>query len=175
MSVVRKRIELINQIYNKYIEYNDLIKSYNNLPGIKNARRANFPEVISEFIIEKIKGYDQSFSGDLISKEKHKIEVKCFSSNGPISFGPNELWNKLVFVDCRIKHKIIIYEYDKPNNDDLWKNIKVSKSDTFQDQASKSRRPRINFNSLIKQIDIKKSFESDIYDILKDSSDIKNK
>lgn len=170
----KKRIQLINKLYNKYIEYNDLIKTYNSLPGIKNARRANFPEVISEFIVEKIKGYDQSFSGDLISKDKQKIEVKCFSSNGPISFGPNELWYKLVFVDCRVKHKICIYEYDKSNNNNEWKKIKVSINETFEDQSKKSRRPRINFDKLIKQIDIKKLINIDIYDILKLNDDIKN-
>jgi hypothetical protein len=82
------------------------------------------------------------------------IEVKGFSSNWPISFGPKEKWNRLYIVDCqKTMDKIFkIYEIKISNEDDIWENIKINKKQTFKDQCNEKRRPRICFNLLKKQL-----------------------
>ena len=55
------------------------------------------------------------------------------------------------------------------NKSDIWKNIKVNKNETFQDQCDQKRRPRIKFNNLINQISykyIKIIFDGNIDDLI---------
>lgn len=85
-----------------------------------------------------------------------KLEIKAFSSTGPISFGPNEYWNYIYFIDARnyLEKKFKIYECKISNNDIIWKNIKINKNDTFEMQCKQNRRPRIVFKMLFEQLKI---------------------
>ena len=66
-----------------------------------NARNQNFPSEVSEYLTKKVltKAWEVSMNdihkgkvGDLVSdKFKSKIEVKCFSSNAPVSFGARKM------------------------------------------------------------------------------------
>ena len=57
----------------------------------------------------------------------------------------------------------------KPNSNE-WKNIKFNKNETFEDQISKNRRPRINWNSLEKNLgkNCIKIFDGTFDEIFKD-------
>lgn len=124
----------------------------------KKQRQPNFPEDISEnivrFIIEKLEKINVSWnttSGDLmIINTKEKIEVKCFSSTGPTSFGPTEKWDYLYFLDAIdfINMNFKCYKISLSNDNDIWKNIKINKKETFNEQCVQGRRPRIQYSSL---------------------------
>ena len=110
-------------------------------------RRPNFPEDISENIVKFFLKCKNTTPGDLYSHRYGSIEVKCFSSNGPISFGPKEKWDTLVVVDATeylndnyILHLIII--------DNTSINFKVNKTQSFQEQILQLRRPRITWLKL---------------------------
>jgi hypothetical protein len=107
---------------------------------------------------------------DLLLLNK-KIEVKGFMSNGPCSFGPNENWNIICFVDCKehINNFFKIYQINLSNKNIIWKNIKVNKNETFEQQCLQKRRPRICFNDIQKQIPIycKLIFEGFFEDLIK--------
>ena len=79
-----------------------------------------------------------------------KIEVKAFTSTGPASFGSNEKWNELIFVDASdFKSKNFkIYIIALSNDHDKWKNIKVNSNETFFKQCVDGKRPRIKFSQI---------------------------
>lgn len=126
----------------------------------KKSRLPNFPEDVSEnivrFIINDKLGIlpIKSMTGGDLIYDKDKYEVKCFISKGPSSFGPNEKWTKLYFLDATkfIDKKFKLYEINITNNDDLWKKIKVNNKQTFDEQCKQGRRPRISFNLIKKQL-----------------------
>lgn len=142
---------LIIELLNSHINYVTNIKNINSKLINRKIRNPNFPSDISENIVKyafykkyKIMPCWDTKSGDLKFLNK-KIEVKGFSSNGPTSFGPNESWDLLYFVDCTnfINFEFIVYE------------IKLStrnKTDTYKNQCDKKIRPRIVFNEFKKQL-----------------------
>jgi hypothetical protein len=126
----------------------------------KKHRLPNFPEDVSEnivkFIIKKIYNYCPSWdtkSGDLCYDGK-QLEVKCFSSYGPSSFGPTEKWNELYFLDGTdfLNSKFKCFKINLANDDKNWKEIKINSTETFEDQCKQKRRPRIGFNQIKKQL-----------------------
>jgi len=144
-------------IHKKYV--NDTI-NLNTSFGLK-IRLPNIPETISQNIIKYIlhKEGDMTCSsecktGDLISCIVGKIECKCFTSDGPISFGPTENWNEIYFLDMRnwLKDEIKLYKVSIDNKCEKWKNLQISKSETYYDQCKQKRRPRIGWKSLQPQI-----------------------
>lgn len=136
-----------------------------------NVRLPSIPEDISENIIKQIihnKLNDRSSTwncknGDLYSRMEGKQECKCFTSNGPISFTPSSDWNVLYFLDARkwLNNKFILYRIKLTRTSNEWKNIKVSKAQTFEDQTKQGRRPRITWDSLYPQI---KSYCNNVYE-----------
>ena len=114
-------------------------------------RRPNFPEDISENIVKYFLDCEKITPGDLYSPLLGKIEVKCFSSKGPISFGPKETWDTLIVLDAisflEDKYKLHIIRI---NSRDF--NIKVNKNETYKDQVFQKRRPRISWKSLYEQV-----------------------
>jgi hypothetical protein len=82
----------------------------------ESIRKPNFPEHISEniarFVLYNVYGIFPTRitnSGDL-QMLSSIIEVKAFSSEGPISFGPTEKWDFVVLIDgtkFRENHYII--------------------------------------------------------------------
>lgn len=83
-----------------------------------------------------------------------KVEIKCFTSDGPISFGPTEFWNVLYFLDAKDykNHLYKLYEFPHANNSDTWENIRVNATQTIVDQNSQGRRVRISFEEIKKQL-----------------------
>lgn len=148
------------------IKYNSLYEFYSMLNEElqhKKIRKPNYPSEISEnivkfAIIKKYKAYPNwnTKNGDLVLDGK-KIEVKAsinLFGGGTSSFGPKEKWEKIYFVDC-IKHNYLIfkvYEINLSNDSEIWKKIKVNKNETYEDQCSQKRRPRLTFTQLKKQI-----------------------
>ena len=128
--------------------------------GVK-VRFPSIPEDISENIVKQIlhKLHDKTSrwdckQGDLHSKKEGKQEVKCFTSNGPCSFTPTSNWDILYFLDARnwLTDKFILYRIPLKRTSTEWKNIKVNKTQTFEDQSKQGRRPRISWDSLQPQI-----------------------
>jgi hypothetical protein len=59
------------------------------------------------------------------------LEVKGFMSSGPTSFGPNECWDKIYFVDahdCKNKN-FKVYEVKLSNKNKIFRQIKISGKD----------------------------------------------
>jgi hypothetical protein len=131
--------------------------------GVK-VRLPCIPEDISENIIkfiihnklnDKTSRWDCK-KGDLESKNEGKQECKCFTSDGPPSFTPSSDWDVIYFLDARnwLKDDIfILYKILLKRTSTEWKNIKVSKTQTFEDQAKQGRRPRITWEALYPQIE----------------------
>lgn len=130
--------------------------------GVK-VRLPSIPEDISENIIKNIirnKLNDKTSKwdckkGDLESQKEGKQECKCFTSTGPLSFTPTSDWNVIYFLDARkwLNDVFILYKTSLKRTSTEWKNIKVSKTQTFENQANQGRRPRITWDFLYPQIE----------------------
>lgn len=155
--------ELLEKYIDAYSRYVNFQREINNKFKSRKIRLANFPSEISEnickFAIKKkyniIPTWDTN-SGDLLLINK-KLEVKASTdlfNGGPSSFGPKENWDCLYFVDCidSDNKRYKIWEINLSNNSDIWKNIKVNKTQTYHMQCLQGRRPRLKFNDLIRQI-----------------------
>lgn len=173
------KIEMTEDTYSKELlkEEYSLHKSYvqgrintTKKIGVK-VRLPSIPEDISENIVKQIihnKLNDKTSrwdckKGDLESKKEGKQECKCFTSDGPPSFTPSSDWDVIYFLDARnwLNDKFILYRISLKRTSTEWKNIKVSKTQTFEDQTKQGRRPRITWESLHPQI---KSFCSKVYE-----------
>lgn len=127
-----------------------------------HTRRDGLPEHVSENIIKFIIMfylYDPSCTwacdtGDLHSLKDGKTECKCFTSDGPISFGPKQSWNIIYFLDARgwLEDVFVLWQVNLPNTHEIWKKIIVKKGETKDEQSEKGRRPRINWDALYPQI-----------------------
>jgi len=136
-------------------------KNYKNLCLKHNckSRMPGLTEIVSENMIKfcliknNIKCTNNS-TGDLIVDNKFKYECKCFTSNGPISFGPTENWEKIIFMDARewYNNNFKIILVNLKNIDEDWYNIKINKNEKYIDQCNQKRRPRICWNSLEEQL-----------------------
>lgn len=167
-----KNVEEISDYLEKYNEYSKYCSVF-------GERKPNFPECISEnivrlFIIHKI-GYEctrNTKSGDLVLREDEKVEVKCFSSKGPTSFGPTEKWKYLYFVDAtKCSNGYFKIYLINMNNIDFANKVALNKKgDLFIDQCLSGRRPRISFTELAKQkenIPIKLVFSGNLNELRK--------
>ena len=84
-----------------------------------------------------------------------KVEVKGgFITMGPPTFGPRETWDEIYFVDCQdtLKKTFKIYAIELSNTSEEWKQLKVSKAQTYYDQCLEGRRPRLTFDSIQTQL-----------------------
>lgn len=142
-----------------------------------NVRLPSIPEDISENIVKIIirnKLNDKTTiwdckKGDLESQKEGKQECKCFTSDGPLSFTPSSHWDVIYFLDARnwLNETFILYKVSLKRTSREWENIKVNKSQTFKDQVKQGRRPRINWVSLHRQIELYciKVYEGTFYNI----------
>ena len=145
-----------NNMYRFYDEINEHLRN-------KKVRKSNYPSEITENIVKfSIKKYYgimpiwETKNGDL-QLDYMKLEVKGsidLENGGPTSFGPLESWNRIYFVNCKYHHelKFTVYEIKLSNSSYIWKNIKLNKLETYEQQCIQKRRPRILFRELIKQI-----------------------
>jgi hypothetical protein len=134
------------------------------------------PEDISENIIKfAIHRHGDTTSrwdckGDLLSTKVGKQECKCFTSDGPLSFTPSSEWDEIYFMDARnwLDHHFIIWKCTLRRSSDEWKQIHMSKSQTFHDQCIQGRRPHITWKALYPQIQAycEKIIEGTLEDIL---------
>ena len=124
-------------------------------------RLPNYPEDISEnlvkHLIANIEGIScsrQKKVGDLLTNENKRIEVKCYTSTGPSSFGPNEQWDVIYFLDAQnfINGEYKLYKVNLKNTDEKFRKIPMNKTETYGDQCEQKRRPRISFEELRKHI-----------------------
>ena len=148
--------------------------------GVK-VRMPSIPEDISEniikFIIHNKLGDNTSKwnckNGDLFSKKEGIQECKCFTSDGPLSFTPTSNWDCIYFLDARqwLNDNFVLYKISLKRTSIEWSSIKVSKTQTFEDQTKQGRRPRITWNSLFEQISTycSKVYEGSYQDIFNDS------
>jgi hypothetical protein len=130
--------------------------------GVK-VRLPSIPEDISENIVKQIihnKLNDKTSrwdckKGDLQSQKEGKQECKCFTSDGPPSFTPSSEWDIIYFLDARnwLNNKFILWRIPLKRTSNEWKNIKVNKTQTFEDQTKQGRRPRITWETLKPQIE----------------------
>jgi hypothetical protein len=69
------------------------------------------------------------------------------------SFVPSSNWDVIYFLDARdwLNDNFILYRIPLQRTTSEWRNIQVSKSQTFEDQTIQGR-PRITWNSLYPQI-----------------------
>jgi hypothetical protein len=90
----------------------------------------------------------------VISVMRQINEIKFFSSSGPCSFGPTEKWDIIYFLDG-LDYKQFnfkLYKFRLANVSEEWKNLKVNRTETFRDQASVGRRPRMSFDKIKDQL-----------------------
>ena len=131
-------------------------------------RHQNPPEDITENIVKfLIHNYDNDPSckwaksigckGDLYS-DNYSIEsppeVKAFTSNGPLSFGPIKKFGIIYFLDMRnwLNDIFILWKVNVTNESNEWKQIRMNKTQTFEDQCKEGRRPHICWNYIYEQI-----------------------
>ena len=137
------------------------------LPGI--------PEDISEnlikFILHKLGDTTSSWTckGDLLSKKEGAQECKAFTSDGPLSYSPSSDWDVIYFLDARswLQNIFILYKIKLKKSSEEWGSIKISKTQTFNDQAKQGRRPRIGWKQLYTQLSnhIEKVYEGTFEEI----------
>jgi hypothetical protein len=144
-----------------YVNYVKNIKNFYDGKIVK-FRLPNFPEDISEnivkHIIKKVEGISCKrikIKGDLICDNNAKIEVKCFTSNGPSSIGPNECWNIIYFLDAKdyLNGNYKLYKIPLSNTSREFQNIPINKKQSYKNQCDEKRRPRISFQEIKKYLD----------------------
>ena len=144
-----------------------LILKLGNVP----IRLPNMPEDISEniakFIIHYwvgdrtskwtkgiIKKGGTKIPGDLTSSVEKAQEVKCFTSDGPPTFGPTEHWDVIYFLDARrwLDDHFVLWRVPLSNSSKEWRAVKVNSKETFDDHCKQGRRPRITWEGIYPQI-----------------------
>ena len=119
--------------YNGNLVWTEYMNTIIQVSGKKKIRNDNFPSHISENIAKFafFKKYKimptWDCKGDLVMLDK-QIEVKGFMSLYSSSFGPNEPWDYIYFVDAiRTREKIYkVYEIKLSNISETWRNIKFT-------------------------------------------------
>jgi len=141
----------------------------------RKGRNINFPEIISELlvklIIQKIERIQVTgnCSGDLQTyPDRIPLQVKCWSSTGPISFGPLTKWERLYLLDATKYRQLLFkcYRVNVSSDDQKYLSLKVSTTESVQQQSEKMRRPRIQPLSLLQQLGSSVIFNGHINDLL---------
>ena len=146
-------------------------------------RLPNPPEDVTENIVKFIIiNYDNDPSckwakaiklhGDLYSDKystSYPIEVKAFTSDGPSSFGPDKKFGVIYFLDMRdwLNNKFILWKVNVTSDSPEWRNIKMNKKQTNEEQCKQKRRPHISWENIYSQIPDKciKIYEGTFEDI----------
>jgi len=119
-----------------------------------------------------IVGNGPKITGDLFSETEGTQEVKCFTSDGPPTFGPKEKWDVIYFLDARewLQDRFALWRVALKNNSPEWKGIKVNEDETFEEQSNAGRRPRITWGGLHAQLGehAVKVFDGSFDDIFKE-------
>ena len=177
-------LETVDKLLLNYINTCDIYCQVNQEMGVDKCRMPNFPSEISENIakhaIRKCYGVTPAWnttkdvknittrSGDL-HLAGLTFEVKGFASTGPTSFGPTEKFDQLYFVDSTDykNRNFIVWRIPISNTSDVYRNIKVSKTETMGDQCVVGKRPRQHFSKIKEQLGdcIEKIFEGNFSEL----------
>lgn len=136
----------------------------NKLVGKPVIRNENFPCEVSENLVQWVLNEMKLFSepvvwnkiegkpGDLSVGDK-LLEVKS-CNQGPTSYGPTEKWDEIYFLDTSdfTKDIYMLYRVKLSSDSEDWGKIKISKTETFQEQCVRKVRPRQFFLDTLKQI-----------------------
>jgi hypothetical protein len=158
------RVILETRFYNykkTFIDTEQIIK----ITGLK-IRHQNPPEDITEniakFIIHNYENDNScewcksiGLNGDLYSKKyKSLIEIKAFTSPGPSSFGPTKKFDKIYFLDMQkwLEDIFVLWKVNVNHESKEWINLKINKTQTFQDQCTQGRRPHLSWFHIYNQI-----------------------
>jgi hypothetical protein len=141
---------LVRSLYLNYVEQCKITEELKLI--YSKGRKPNFPECVSEYIARLVCNATKCKKAGDIEYKTLRIEVKCFASLGPISFGHSEAWDVIVFINAIRPTKLKIIVYKISNTDEVWKNIMVNKNETFHKQCISKRRPRIKFKNLEEQL-----------------------
>lgn len=129
---------IVMDLLNDYIK--DIInkRKINKILGTKKIRMPNFPSEISEnlvrLMIKKVTNIEYDWNTDIgdlyLSDGSTYLEIKAFSSLGPLSFGPTEKWNILYVLDSIdfMQKKFRLYKVNLKNTDLEWRNVIISGS-----------------------------------------------
>jgi len=151
------RLLLCLQHYNDNLNFT---KQVNKFLSKKKIRNENLPSHISENIVKfaifrklGIMPCWDTDKGDIVINKMNifkQIEVKGFMSDGPSSFGPTEIWDILYFVDAKdtMNGNFKVYEIKLSNKNNVFRNIKLSKKETYGEIADSKRRPRGCFETI---------------------------
>ncbi len=111
-------------------------------------RGANIPEALTEAIVCLCTQSELiiSGSGDILLPSGSIGEVKASSkSTGDLSsFSPSETWDSLFFVIAKPNDQHDYHVYDTGMDREQIGKIKVSRTETFDQQAASGRRPRFS-------------------------------
>jgi len=160
-DVLRIRYKMYRE---NYIETVEIIKK----TGLA-IRHQNPPEDVTENIVKFIiNNYDNDTSckwaksikeksGDLCSEKyslKSPPEVKAFTSDGPSSFGPTKKFGIIYFLDMRqwLNDTFILWKLNVSNESPEWRNIRINKNQTLEEQCKQGRRPHISWDNIQSQI-----------------------
>lgn len=179
--------DLLRERFSQHKSYVEDTVSIRNRMNLNIIRLPNMPEDISENIVKviiqnkinipsrwtKSNSSDKKVPGDLFSPVEGTQEVKCFTSDGPLSFGPNEKWNCIYFLDARnwLNDIFIVWRVELSNTSADWQSLKVNKTQTMGNQCAQKRRPRICWDAIKSHLDninvchFKKIFEGKFEDI----------
>jgi len=160
--------DILRRRYRRFKEDHDALQTIIQETGL-HIRHANPPEDVTENIAKFVmQNHDNDPSckwakaidlkGDLCSKKfsmEFPPEVKAFTSDGPSSFGPKKKFGAIYFVNMvdLIQHdKLVVWKVNLTNESLEWKNVKMSKTQLFNDQCEEGRRPHISWSTLYPQI-----------------------
>lgn len=164
--------EILRENFTVHRDYVKVRKAAAARTGL-DIRLPNVPEDISEnivkFIIRNRLGDETSrwvknckdkdaTKGDLISRKEGRQECKCFTSSGPSSFGPDEPWDVIYFLDMRgwLEDHLILYRVPLKNTDPLWQGLVMDSRKgahiTFGDQCRQGKRPHKSWDSIRAQL-----------------------
>lgn len=154
--------EILDKCIDKYIDDLQFNSEINARMSKKKRRNENFPSDISENIAKfaVFKKYHvmpcwDTHKGDIAIDKIglfKQLEIKGFMSSGPASFGPKEAWDILYFVDARdiYNKNFKVYEVKMTNKNEIFRNIKISKTENYGIIADSGRRPRGSFDTVFK-------------------------
>jgi len=134
-------------------KYFDIYVKYCEETKLFNDRKPNIPSGLTEGLaLFALNSCEQKYKsaevGDIISIHgNYRVEVKAssvgFDRKDCSSFGPNEKFDNLIFVDCDTNKKEIIV-YDCHISYDKMQELQITKKQTFGDQCKEKRRPRFS-------------------------------
>jgi len=160
--------EILHMRWTHFRQGHDMLSSLIQDTSLK-IRRPNPPEDMTEnmtkFIIQ-YKDNDPScrwakcmgLKGDLYS-DKYTLdyppEVKSFTSDGPCQFGPTKKFGVLYFLDLRkwTENRIVLWRVNLRSDSPEIKAVKVSNTQTMEQQCNSGVRPHIPWNKLYPQIE----------------------